>query len=71
MRPLFRGENIVAEGTLLNLSEGGCAMKSSASISRGAYLEICVLLPRRSDALEGRTRRGALGGRGMFWLRIH
>lgn len=41
----FWGDEVVGEGTSINLSTGGCKVKSDKTIPEGRYLELNVHLP--------------------------
>lgn len=41
----FWGDEVVGEGTSINLSTGGCKIKSDKTIPEGRYLELKVRVP--------------------------
>ncbi|MCS6287614.1 MAG: PilZ domain-containing protein [Nitrospira sp.] len=42
---MFAGENVVAEGRILDLSLPGCLMESSKKMSAGEYIQLRLFLP--------------------------
>ena len=56
---VFSAQDTVQDGTLLNLSYPGCAVKSTAALPIGTALELCVLMPDRDFplALDGAVVR--------------
>lgn len=48
----FQADDRLVEGTLLNLSTGGCAVTSSTLFHKGEYLELRVYLPDYDPPVE-------------------
>ena len=49
---MFAGENIVAEGRILNLSLPGCLLESPKKMAPGEYLQLRLFLPDRQNPLH-------------------
>lgn len=69
-----RGEALFAEGTLVNLSKGGCAFRCDSALEVGNFLEVEIDLPDQEPPLKievavVRWTRGQ--GFGVEFLRIH
>lgn len=48
----FRGEQVVGQGQLVNLSVPGCLIRSATPVKEGDYLQLRVNLPHEQVALE-------------------
>ncbi|WP_447976912.1 PilZ domain-containing protein [Candidatus Nitrospira bockiana] len=61
---VFAGDQIVGEGTVVNLSEPGCAIKTGKPLKKGDYLELRVLMPELGPplAIDLAKVRWAAGG---------
>ena len=42
---LFSGDQTQGQGTVFNISVGGCAVQSKAAVARGAYLKLDMEVP--------------------------
>lgn len=49
---MFAGENVVAEGRILDLSLPGCLMESSKKMSAGEYIQLRLFLPDHQAPLH-------------------
>ena len=49
---MFAGENMVAEGRILDLSLPGCLMESSKKMSAGEYIQLRLFLPDHQAPLH-------------------
>lgn len=49
---MFAGENVVAEGRILDLSLPGCLMESSKRMSAGEYIQLRLFLPDHQGPLH-------------------
>lgn len=49
---MFAGENVVAEGRILDLSLPGCLMESSKKMSAGVYIQLRLFLPDHQAPLH-------------------
>ncbi|MEY4705552.1 MAG: hypothetical protein RL042_1757 [Nitrospirota bacterium] len=48
----FSGDGLEGEGSVCNLSTGGCAVESPASVQKGNYLRVRVYLPDQAFPLK-------------------
>ena len=49
---MFAGENVVAEGRILDLSLPGCLLQSSKQMSAGQYIQLRLFLPDNQTPLH-------------------
>lgn len=48
----FSGDHIVGDGQVVDLSMGGCKIRSDATIPTGTYLELRAYLPDQDSSLK-------------------
>lgn len=48
---MFAGARFIGEGTILNLSPGGCLVEGKRTLMEGSYLTVRLLLPDNAPAL--------------------
>jgi hypothetical protein len=48
----FLGQGIIASGVILNLSSGGCRIRSGGKLSQGDVLQVLIDVPRYQTLLD-------------------
>src|ERR1041385_3012830 len=70
---VFSGDKVVGEGTIMNLSVPGCAIRTSKHLKEGDYLELRVLMPDCHPPLAidvAKVRWIANGRAGLQFIRV-